>query len=60
MCDPGLLLLDEVSANLDCATQQQVMGALMKASKGRTVVSVSHRLFEQQGGRLVRVGAGQD
>ncbi|MGN0054851.1 MAG: ABC transporter ATP-binding protein [Atopobiaceae bacterium] len=60
VCDPGLLLLDEVSANLDSATQRQVMGALMKASKGRTVVSVSHRLFEQQGGRLVRVGAGQD
>ncbi len=57
VCDPGLLLLDEVTANLDSATERQVMGALMAASDGRTVVSVSHRLFERQGGRLVRVGA---
>ncbi len=56
VCDPGLLLLDEVTANLDSATERRVMGALMAASDGRTVVSVSHRLFERQGGRLVRVG----
>lgn len=56
VCDPGLLLLDEVTANLDSATERQVMGALMTASDGRTVVSVSHRLFERQGGRLVRMG----
>lgn len=55
-CDPGLLILDEVTANLDSATERQVMEALAVAVRGRTVISVSHRLFEREGGRLVRVG----
>lgn len=55
-CDPGLLFLDEVTANLDSATERQVMEALAVAVRGRTVISVSHRLFEREGGRLVRVG----
>jgi ATP-binding cassette subfamily B multidrug efflux pump len=56
VCDPSLLFLDEVTANLDSATERQVMDALSAAVRGRTVISVSHRLFEQEGGRLVRVG----
>ena len=55
-CDPGLLILDEVTANLDSATERQVMEALAVAVRGRTVISVSHRLFEREGGRLVHVG----
>lgn len=44
--DPPLLLLDESTANLDSGTERRVLDALKKASAGRTVLSISHRLSE--------------
>lgn len=49
--DPMILLLDEITANLDSATEQKVLAALRAASENRTVISISHRLYEQSGGR---------
>lgn len=49
--NPRLLLLDEVTASLDAGTEKTVLGALRAASEGRTVISVSHRLYETMGGR---------
>ena len=40
---PPILLLDEITANLDSATEEMVMGALRSVSAGRTVISISHR-----------------
>ena len=54
--DPKLLLLDEITANLDSKTEEQVLSALKAASLHRTVLSVSHRLYEQTGGRRVVIG----
>lgn len=45
--NPRLLLLDEITANLDSRTEEQVLDALKAASRNRTVISISHRLFEQ-------------
>lgn len=42
--EPRLLLLDEITANLDSGTEKQVLSALEAASKNRTVLSISHRL----------------
>ena len=42
--NPSLLLLDEVTANLDAQAEDQVNRAIQNISKGRTVVSVAHRL----------------
>lgn len=42
--DPAVLLLDEITANLDSATESRVVTILQKATAGRTVLSVSHRL----------------
>ena len=42
--NPKLLLLDEITANLDYGTEAQVIKALNEASGNRTVISVSHRL----------------
>ncbi|MDE6880933.1 MAG: ABC transporter ATP-binding protein/permease [Oscillospiraceae bacterium] len=42
--NPSLLLLDEVTANLDAQAEDQVNRAIQSISKGRTVVSVAHRL----------------
>ena len=41
--DPELLLLDEITANLDAETEQHVLRALRRVSKNRTVLSISHR-----------------
>ena len=53
--DPAVLLLDEITANLDAETEARVLEALRRASKGRTVLSVSHRIYENLGGRTVEV-----
>ena len=51
--DPRILLLDEITANLDSATEENVLAALRMASENRTVISISHRLYEQRGGREI-------
>lgn len=56
--EPKLLLLDEITANLDADTEQTVLAALQKASAHRTVLSISHRLFQQTGGRQIPIGVG--
>ena len=54
--DPTVLLLDEITANLDAETEARVREALRQASRGRTVLSVSHRIYESFGGRTVEIG----
>ena len=54
--DPAVLLLDEITANLDAETEARVMEALRRASEGRTVLSISHRVYETLGGRKIRIG----
>lgn len=44
--NPRLLLLDEITANLDSATEHQVLEALDAAAANRTIISISHRLYE--------------
>ena len=53
--DPAVLLLDEITANLDAETEERVLEALRQASRGRTVLSVSHRVYESLGGRTVEI-----
>ena len=53
--DPAVLLLDEITANLDAETEARVLEALRRASEGRTVLSVSHRIYESLGGRTVKI-----
>ncbi len=58
--DPAILLLDEITANLDAETEARVLGALRRASDGRTVLSISHRIYEDLGGRTVEMKACAD
>lgn len=54
---PKIMLLDEITANLDSVTEARVLEVLKKASEGRTVISISHRIHEKlQQGRLITVG----
>ncbi len=52
--EPELLLLDEITANLDAETEQAVLQALKQVSANRTVVSISHR-FSAEMGRIIKV-----
>lgn len=53
--NPAVLLLDEITANLDAETEARVLEALRRASEGRTVFSISHRIYENLGGRTVEI-----
>ena len=53
--DPAVLLLDEITANLDAETEAHVLAALRRASAGRTVLSVSHCVYEDLGGRTIEI-----
>ena len=55
--DPAVLLLDEITANLDAETEARVLKALRRASEGCTVLSISHRIYEDLGGRTVEIKA---
>ena len=54
---PQILLLDEITADLDSDTEKRVLEALERAGEGRTVLSISHRLQEYTGDqRLITIG----
>lgn len=54
---PKILLLDEITANLDSNTEHQIIDALNCASQGRTVISISHRLLEYtHNHKIIHVG----
>ena len=44
VCNPPILLLDEVSSGLDSITEARVFKALNEASKDRTILTISHRI----------------
>jgi ATP-binding cassette subfamily B multidrug efflux pump len=47
--DPKILFLDEITASLDAETEARVLAALRSSAKGRTVLSISHRLSQSIG-----------
>lgn len=51
---PELLLLDEITANLDADTEKNVLDALNRVSKNRTVISISHRTNARTG-RIIEI-----
>lgn len=42
--DPPILLLDEITANLDSITENKIVSVLQKASYKHTIIAISHRL----------------
>ena len=52
---PPVLLLDEMTADLDADTERMVLEAIRAASEGRTVLSISHRVYASLGGKMIRV-----
>ncbi|MFB0920291.1 MAG: ABC transporter ATP-binding protein [Oscillospiraceae bacterium] len=58
--DPKILLLDEITANLDSTTEERIMAALRNVSQNRTVISISHRESAMHGcDRLIYIENGE-
>lgn len=49
VAEPKMLLLDEITANLDAETEKAVLAALKRVAKDRTVISISHRTSAELG-----------
>jgi ATP-binding cassette subfamily B protein len=67
--DPAVLILDEATSALDARTEAEMRRSLADAGRGRTVVSISHRLtsivssdeiFVLANGRLAEHGTHED
>jgi ATP-binding cassette subfamily B protein len=66
---PGLLVLDEATSAVDAETERALAGALARVSRGRTTVSIAHRLSTAEhadrvlvfdGGRIVESGTHEE
>ena len=55
VADPGLLLLDEATSAVDPETEEALAMAMAHLSRGRTTVSVAHRLTTAERADLVLV-----
>ena len=53
--DPPVLLLDEATSALDTVSERVVQEALDEAAKGRTVISIAHRLSTVMGADAIHV-----
>ena len=53
--NPSILLLDEMTANLDALTEKLIMQAIAKASENRTVLSISHRTYALKNTKEVKL-----
>lgn len=42
--NPPILILDEITANLDQVTEEKIVSVLEKACENRTILTISHRL----------------
>jgi len=57
LADPGVLILDEATSSLDPATELAMTEALDRLKRGRTTVTVAHRLSTAERAELVVVFA---
>ena len=53
--DPGLLVLDEATSAVDAETERALADALARVSRGRTTISIAHRLSTAEHADLVLV-----
>ncbi len=60
LADPGVVVLDEATSNLDPETEVQVEGALRVLLAGRTAVAIAHRLRSaERADRVVMIDDGR-
>ena len=60
MADPKILILDEATASVDTATEKAIQNSLKYLTKGRTTLSIAHRLSTlRDADRLIVIEKGQ-
>lgn len=60
LIDPRILILDEATSSVDTATEREIQKALDNLVKGRTTISIAHRLSTlHKADRLVVLDRGQ-
>ena len=69
VCNPPILLLDEVTSSLDSITEAKIFKALKEISKDRTILTISHRIsgiidadkvVMLENGKIVEIGTPQE
>ena len=60
LADPKILILDEATASVDTETEMEIQNSLDKLVKGRTTISIAHRLSTLRGAdRLLVIDEGE-
>lgn len=68
VCEPPILLLDEVTSGLDSLTEKRIFKVIKKVSKDRTILTISHRIsgvinadkiVVMENGKIVESGTGE-
>ena len=54
VCDPPILMLDEITSDLDTVYEKEILDTLVTVSKNRTVISISHR-NSAQFGKVIKI-----
>lgn len=54
VCDPPILMFDEITADLDAEYEKHILETLQHISKNKTILSISHRQNEKST-RIIRV-----
>ena len=44
LCNPSLILCDEITSSVDAFAEREIIDTLRKASSARTTITVAHRL----------------